>query len=1019
MSDDLHSDDTPFIAVIGMAGRFPGAQDVDTFWRELCCGTEAISPLPELADPDQPDFVPAYGVLDGADEFDAEFFGYAPNEALIIDPQQRLFLECAHEALERAGYGAVAGRRSVGVFAGGSTTDYRAVLQEQLHRLPFVDEWQLRLVTGPDFLATRTAYKLGLDGPAVSVQTACSTSLVAVHLAMQALLAGDCRMALAGGAAVHVPHPRISYTEGGIIAPDGHCRAFDAAAQGTVGGSAIGVVVLKPLADALADGDHVHAVLLGSAVNNDGAEKIGFTAPSVAGQARAIRAAHVVAGVDADSITYVEAHGTGTRLGDPIEVAALTRAFRDSTDRRGYCALGSVKTNIGHTDAAAGVTGLIKTVLAAEHGVLPPSLHFRRPNPEIDFGGSPFVVNDALREWRPAGVPRRAGVSALGVGGTNAHVVVEEPPARDEPAPSRPWQLLVLSARTPTALNALTRRHGGHLRDNPGINLADVAWTLQVGREAHRYRQFVVGANPAEASAVLLGEAADDGPTTATADAAALADPEIVFMFPGQGSQHVNMARELYEHEPVFRAHVDECALAAQPVLGLDLRTVLFPPHGDERAARWAKERLDTIEVGQPAVFIVEYALARQLATWGITPGAVVGHSLGAYAAACVAGVLPAPDAARLVARRGQLLQSLPRGAMVAIRLPEAEVARMLPASLSVAAVNGPRQCTVAGHVDRVIAFADELVARDVEARVLSIATAGHSTLVEPILDEFRRLVDGLDLRSASVPFLSDTTGTWAGAGPLTTSGYWATHLRAPVQFGRALSTVLSVPNRILVEVGPGRTLVTLAWQHPDFGLHVAVQTLPHPVETTSDLTTVLAAVGQLWAAGTEIRWEHLHSAQRRHRVVLPTYPFERKRYLVCAPERVRHPDPTPASGPDGGTDGVILGSAARTAGGAAEGTEAAGELAASQLVEAAGGEVEQALGAAFAQSLGLERIGVHDDFFQLGGDSLAATKVAAWGRRRFGVPLTAVDIIRARTVAASARMVEQRRGSSVPSVTP
>ncbi|GAB7051214.1 type I polyketide synthase [Catenuloplanes indicus] len=984
MTAPEYPEDNAFIAVIGMAGRFPGAADVDAFWHALRRGDESVRPVPAGAP--VAGFTPAHGVLDGADEFDADHFGYAPNEAMIIDPQQRLFLECAHEALERAGYGAPPGRGRVGVFAGGSTTDYRAVLQSRLADLPFVDEWQLRLATAPDFLATRAAYKLGLHGPAVAVQTACSTSLVAVHLAMQALLAGECDTALAGGAAVHVPHPRIAYTEGGILSPDGHCRAFDADARGTVGGSAVAVVLLKPLSDALRDGDHVHAVLRGSAINNDGAGKVGFTAPSVAGQARVVRAAHLVADVDPDSITYVEAHGTGTPLGDPVEIAALTEAFRRGTQRRGYCAIGSVKTNIGHTDAAAGVTGLIKTVLAAEHGYLPPSLHFRAPNPEIDFAGSPFVVNAAGRPWEPDGIPRRAGVNALGVGGTNAHVIVEQPPARP-PAPAvRAWHLLPLSARTPSALAATGDRLAGALTAGRH-ELSDVAWTLQTGRAAHPRRTYVVARDAVEAAAALRGLPAGPDPESGVTTGGAVATgtaPEVVFLFPGQGSQHVHMGRGLYEQEPVFRRHLDECARAAEPVLGFDLRAVLYPPAGDEVAEKRARDLLGGIETGQPAVFAVEYALLRLLTDWGVTPTAVAGHSLGAFAAACAAGVLSGADAARLVATRGMLLGTLPAGTMLAVRQPEAEVAASLPPGLTVAAVNGPGQCTVSGPAALTVAFAGELARRGVEARVLPIATAGHSPLVEPILDTFRQAVESVTLREPAVPLLSDTSGDWAGPSEVASAGYWARHLRAPVRFDRVLSRLGETPDRILLEIGPGRTLSTLARQHPGCRAR-AVRTLPHPAERTPEQAVVLAAVGELWSAGVGVRWPRMHEGRPARRVVLPTYPFERRRYLVS-------PAGPPAVAADAGPP-LLNGDAAPSAPEPQEPTPG----------DRPADPVEAQVRTAFRQALGVAQLTGADDFFELGGDSITATKLAAWARGTFGVPVSAVHVLRTRTAASLA----------------
>jgi acyl transferase domain-containing protein/surfactin synthase thioesterase subunit len=986
------TDQDAFVAVIGMAGRFPGAETVEALWANLCAGTESITRLPESTD----QVVAGYGILEHADELDAEFFGYAPLEALILDPQQRLFLECAHQALERAGYGWADHRGSVGVFAGGSNTDYRAAVEAALDRLPFVDRWQVRLATAPDFLATRVAHKLGLTGPAVTVQTACSTSLVAVHLAGQALLAGDCQLALAGGAAVHVPYPRVGYTEGGIISPDGHCRAFDAAATGTVGGSAVAAVLLKPLPDALADGDHIHAVLRGSAVNNDGGGAIGFTAPSVDGQAAVVRAAQVVAGVDAGSIGYLEAHGTGTRLGDPIEVAALTRAFRATTDRCGYCAIGSVKSNLGHTDAAAGVTGLVKAVLAVEHGLIPPSLHVSRPNPEIDWAGSPFVVNTSLRRWRPDR-PRRAGVSSLGVGGTNAHVVVEEPPPGPSPDPDRNPQLLVVSAKTPTGLAEAGRRLSSYLADHPDADLADVAWTLQVGRQPHRLRRFTVCATAAAGAAVLRGDPAAAGaPDPAGAGNAGAGPPPVGFMFPGQGGQHVGMARELYRHQPGFRAALSECAELAAPALGLDLREVLYPAPGDQSAHGWAAQRLATIAIGQPAVFAVEYALAQLLRDWGVVPEVVVGHSLGAYAAACVAGVMSLPDAIGLVVRRGQLLGSLPAGGMAGVGLPEPELRSLLPPELSVAAVNGPGRCAVAGPAGAVRRFAGQLRRREIEVRVLPIATAGHSALVEPVVDRLRAAVARVGLRDPEIRFVSDTTGEWAAPGQLTTGDYWATHLRAPVRFGRALATLLAEPGRVLVEVGPGRTLVTLARQHPATGTHRVVQALPHPQDEISDLACLLGAVGQLWSAGVPVDWPRLHPGRRRRRVLLPTYPFERKRYLVPAPGPAEGPRPPAGAG----AREVIL--AAPVAG--APAAAGAGPAPGPEAPETA---VRAAWRTAFAQALGFAEVSAHDDLFLLGGDSLTAGKLAGWARRQFAVPVRAADVIRMRTAAGCARLVE------------
>ncbi|GHH96427.1 type I polyketide synthase [Streptomyces capillispiralis] len=952
--------DSPSLAVIGVAGRYPGARDVDAFWENLTKGVESVTRFP--GGPSAPEYVPAAGVLEGADAFDAAFFGYSPREALILDPQQRLFLTCAWEALEDAGYDARSCAGAVGVYAGSSQTDYLDTLTAHRDRLGPVSEWQLRLATGIDFLTSRVAHRLGLTGPAVTVQTACSTSLVAIHVAAQALLSGECDLALAGGACVHVPVRLPEYTEGGVIAPDGHCRAFDARAQGTVAGNGVGVVVLKRLVDALEDGDHIRAVLRGTAVNNDGMDKVGFTAPGVAGQAEVIRAAHLVAGVEPDSIGYVETHGTGTPLGDPVELAALTEAFRRGTDRRGFCRIGSVKTNIGHTDAAAGVTGFIKAVLAVQHGLIPPSLHCTSPNPQIPWADGPFVVNTEPYPWRPDG-PRRAGVSSFGIGGTNAHVILEEPPARPA-APAAPGHhLLVLSARTASELDRGAARLAEHLRRRTGEeeddarDLADTAWTLQAGRRAFGFRRFVVAADRGEAIEALT---ADDvaGPAPVGGER------PVVFVFPGQGGQHVGMGRELYESDPVFRGEVDACCARLTPLLGLDLRTVLYPV--GERQTAAATASLRDMGVAQPAVFVVEYALARTWQRRGVSPSAVAGHSLGAIAAACVAGVLGLSDALRLVAGRGRLLQSLPAGAMLAVPLAEHEVTGLLGGGLELAAVNGPGQCVLSGPQKSVDALFARLTADGVDARRLSIAAAAHSALVEPVLAPFAALVADLESKAPSLPWVGDSTGEWVPMDRAPGADFWSAHMRRAVRFGDTLTTLFADPDRILLEVGPGHTLTTLARRHPArTDRHLVLPSLPHRSDGQSAVRTSLAAAGRLWAAGVDLDWARLH-AGRRCRTALPTYPFSPQRYSPLA------------------ADGPAPAVTARPAPGAQEPARAA--------------DVEEQLARIFGQLLGLEEVAVQDDFFELGGDSLIAVQLVSAVRAAFGVRVTAKQVFTAAT---------------------
>jgi len=906
------------IAVIGMAGRFPGAEDVAALWRNLRAGVESIRrfsaaeleaegvPAALLADPR---YIPAKGVLDGIETFDAEFFGFPPREAELLDPQQRLFLECAWEVCESAGYDPQTYPGRIGVYAGAGYSSYMTnQLLANPERLAGSDGLQLRLLNDKDFLATHVSYKLDLRGPSITVQTACSTSLVAAHLACQSLLEGECDMALAGGVTVSFPH-RIGYlfTEGGILSSDGHCRAFDARADGTVEGNGAGAVLLKRLSDAMADGDTILAVIRGSAVNNDGALKAGYTAPSVEGQTRVVAEALAMAGVAADSIRYVETHGSGTPLGDPIEVEALTRAFRTAaggTRRQGFCALGSIKTNFGHTDCAAGVAGLIKTVSALRHRQIPPSLGCEQPNPRLGLASSPFYISTELQDWPANGTgPRRAGVNSLGIGGTNAHMVLEEAPPPPAPSPSRPWQLLLLSARTPAALAAARENLAQHLTSPEGEeqDLADVAHTLRAGRRAFRYRAAVVCRDRPEAVSSLTAPGVTDFDSESPGGSSA------AFLFPGLGDHSVGMAAELYRQEPVFRRAIDTTAGLLAPLLGqgirdireviwpageqtstktssgpLDLRRLLAQPAPEEEDE--ATRRLNRTAFAHPAVFAVEHALATLWMDWGVQPAAMIGYSLGEYVAACLAGVFPLAGALELVALRARLIDGLPAGAMLAVPLPAAEVEAMLQGlpDLWLGAANGPGLSVVSGTPDAVAELERRLASRSVSCRRLQTSHAFHCPLMEPIVAELTRCAAGLALAPPKIPFVSNVTGTWITPGEATDPAYWARHLCRPVRFAEGLETLLGGEPLLLVEAGPGQTLGTLARQHPARRpAQVAVASLRDRREEGSDQAFLLAALGRLWQAGIAPRWDRFAAGERRRRVPLPTYPFERRRYFI------------------------------------------------------------------------------------------------------------------------------------------
>ncbi|HEV7508317.1 MAG TPA: SDR family NAD(P)-dependent oxidoreductase [Thermoanaerobaculia bacterium] len=884
------------IAVVGMAGRFPGAADVDELWRNLRDGVESIVFFTEeeLAAGGvgretlrQPGYVRARAPLDGVELFDAPLFGISPREAEMLDPQQRLFLECAFTALESAGYDAQRYEGAVGIFGGANISTYLGILYSNPVRIGSFGVYNTLLANDKDYLTTRVAYKLNLRGPAITVQTACSTSLVAVHLACQSLLHGECDLALAGGIGINLPERSgYTYEQHGIGSPDGHCRPFDARAQGTVSGSGVGIVVLKRLAAARGDGDPVLAVIRGTAVNNDGSLKISYTAPSLKAQAQVVAEALAVARVEPGTIGFVEAHGTGTSLGDPIEVAALTRAFQARTSERGFCALGSVKSNIGHLDSAAGVAGLIKAIQSLRHGEIPPTLHFESPNPQIDFANSPFFVNPKLSAWPLPGRPRRAGVTSLGIGGTNVHVVLEEGEVCADSGPARAAQLLVFSANSPAALEAVTDGAARYLLEHPDVNLADVAYTGQVGRRLWAHRRTLVAHDPREAASALEGRS----PLIASLVCESRERP-VCFLFSGQGAQYAGMGYGLYRSEPTFRGQVDLCAEILAEPLGLDLRRVLFAGAdgygGDPRA-------LDSTALAQPALFTIEYALTRLWMEWGVTPRAMLGHSVGEYVAACLAGVFSLESALLLVAARGRLMQGLPGGAMLSVPLPAGEIGGLLRGEMALAAVNGPSLSVVAGPQVAIEALRQDLTLRGIEGRLLRTSHAFHSSAMEPILGDLQQEVARAGPQPGSIPYVSNLTGTWQSPEGATDAAAWARHARGTVLFGPGLEALLKEPEAVLLEVGPGDALAQLARRHPGRRPEQRVlASMRHPRNQAADLDVTLGALGNLWLAGVAVDWTGFHRHHRRHRLTLPTYPFERQRYWV-----ERGDSPFPAAAP-------------------------------------------------------------------------------------------------------------------------
>jgi len=973
------------VAIIGMSGRFPGAPDLETFWANVVAGRDTITHFSrtELEARDRasmefgPEYVAAHGVLKDAELFDAGFFGIPPREADFLDPQHRLFLETCWNALEDGGYDPALFSGQIGVFGGCSLNTY--LLANLSASREFIDEltgnyqvgeFQAALGNDKDFLCSRVAYKLNLRGPCVTVQAACATSLVAICQASQSLLTYQCDMALAGGVSVTFPqHRGYVYQEGSMGSKDGRCRPFDADATGTVFGHGVGVVLLKRLEDALADGDRIDAVIRGFAINNDGAAKVGYMAPGVEGQAGAIAAAQAMAGIRADAITYVEAHGTATPLGDPIEVAALTRAFRKSTQRNGFCSLGSTKANIGHLDAAAGVSGLIKTVLAMRHGTIPPVANFLQPNPRIDFANTPFYVSREASPWQPDG-PRIAGVSAFGVGGVNAHVVLEEAPA-DWPEPSmRPAHVLCVSARSQASLDAALLNLGRHLQEHPELDLGDVSYTLQTGRHGFDHRASAVCTSVDEAVGLL----AAPGNRQIHRSPGIVARPQPVFLFTGQGAQFPGMGRTLYQAEPTYRNQIDECAEILRPVLDLDLRTVLFATDAEAGAAALMETRL-----AQPALFMTELAMARLWMEWGIEPKAMAGHSLGEFVAAVVAGVMSREDGLRLVAARGRLMQQMDRGAMLSVRLGEERISALLDDRLSIAGLNSPSLCVVSGPIEAIEELEKRLEGESVGCKRLRTSHAFHSAMMDPMLDAFEDEVSRVVLHAPSIPYVSGVTGAWIKPEDAVTTRYWRDHCRKPVRFADAVALLLDMPGAVLLEVGPGQTLTTLAHQQRGNRATPIVASMPERDAEAVASETMLEALGRLWAAGIQPEWTRIWSQEHRKQVSLPTYPFERKKHWIEPPAQ------------------AVVANASVQAMNASRETETPTERDTDMANNANGIAPERRLrlqpvvASLFEELSGIATgpESIDTSFLELGFDSLFLTQATQAVQRRFGVKVT------------------------------
>ncbi len=883
---------TESIAIIGMAGRFPGAKNIKIFWNNLCHGVESIDFFdhPELTsnNPDwlnNPNYIKAGGILDDIEYFDANFFGYSPKEAEVLDPQQRIFLECAWEALEDAGYNPQNYPGCVGVYAGaGMNTYFINNVYPHLNTpnrsfLETMADVQLTMGQEKDFLPTRVSYKLNLTGPSINIQTACSTSLVAVHQAINSLLRGECELAVAGGVSIRVPQ-KTGYIaqNNGIFSPDGHCKAFDADGEGAVFGNGAGIVVLKRLADAIADRDNIYAVIKGSSVNNDGWQKVSYAAPNLEAQASVVSQALRKAGIDASTIDYIETHGTGTNLGDPIEIAALTQAFRETSQKTGYCAIGSVKTNIGHLANAAGIAGLIKTVLALKYQQIPPSLHFKKPNPHINFEQSPFYVNTQLSPWKRKESPRRAGVSSFGMGGTNVHLVLEEAPLESKEALNeRPWQIFTLSAKTPATLRELAQRYLDYLDADRETLLTDICFTANTGRKHFNYRLIVLAESKEELRKQLANFEQLNTNVVKNQDQSS----KIAFLFTGQGSQYLGMGYQLYKTQPTFRKTLDRCDEILRPYLKKPLIEVLDPPSVQNFEELTGDELIHETAYTQPALFALEYALFQLWKSWGIEPDFAIGHSVGEYVAACVAGVFSLEDGLKLISERGRLMQTLPQeGKMVALLASAEEICPIIAPyseSVSLAAINTPESVVISGKSEIIEIICNELEEKGIKIKPLTVSHAFHSPLMEPILADFKRIAQEISFSVPTIPLVSNVTGQLAHE-EVTTADYWCRHIHQPVLFAEGIESLQQQNIDIWLEIGPKPILLGLCRQClPD---HEGLW-LPSLKSPQEDWQQLLSSLVQLYLHGIPVNWLGFDRDYPRRRTHLPTYPFERQRHWL------------------------------------------------------------------------------------------------------------------------------------------
>ncbi|MDH5232866.1 MAG: acyltransferase domain-containing protein, partial [Gammaproteobacteria bacterium] len=982
---DEYSDHTDLeIAVIGMSGRYSDFETLDEFWNALLNGKELIEDIPEKNLNElgidksvykQSNYVRRKATLKRSLYFDNEFFGLTPKEAEIADPQLRLLFENCWSALESSGYNPLQYPGKIGLFGGASENrNWQLKCFQKFGDNPS-ELYNYQTLIEREFYLSRIAYCLNLTGPVINIQTTCSTSLVAIHLACQSLLSGECDIGIAAGSSINPLSAGYVYQKGMILSPDGHCRTFDKNAQGTVGGEGVGVVVLKRLNDAIADRDNIFAVIKGSFINNDGNDKVSYTAPSVRGQYEVIKSAHAAAEIDAESISYIECHGTATFLGDPIEVEALRLAFDTSKTKR--CSIGSVKSNIGHLDAAAGITGFIKTVLSLKNRIIPKTLHYTSANPNIDFENSPFTVNQETTTWQSEGL-LRAGVSSFGIGGTNAHLILEEYSRINQHKEARQWQVIPLSAQTEFSLLENAKKLGCYLEQHSESNLANIGYTLQTGRQFFQYRQAYVAKNVKDLIA-KLGDHECFNSHFESED-----KPKIYFLFPGQGSQYKNMAKELYESEKYFRDTVDKCSIIAEEFFEQRITDILFTQED---------QLIYNTENAQLSLFVIEYSITKLLIHWGIQPSGMIGHSIGEYVAACVSGVLSLVDALKIVAIRGKLMSKSSAGAMTSVQLSVKELSAYLNKDLAIAAVNSSNMCVLSGSIDSIEELESSLSKNDITYRRLKTSKAFHSQLLDGILSEFNTNLEAIKIGKPSINYISNVFGDWIAENEITAQ-YWTRHLRETVQFSDGLSVLLKNRNAIFVEVGPGNTLSTFASCHKDYDPSISlVTTLPHINDNTSSDCHIHSAIAKLFVSGADINWNIYNSSEDRETLSLPTYHFARRKFdMMLRESNISISDNS--FSPSTESFKTLTNNRPKHLG----------------TYVAPSGDEEIYLANQWSQLFHISPIGINDNYFDLGGNSLLATQVTNNICREFSVEIEIALLFENPTIKQFAEKISEKK---------